>query len=70
MVRPHPSLVISVIIGAIILFAIMAGGHALGFIGVLLAVPLAAVTGVLAHEAFAYYRLTAYYRCETYQDKI
>ncbi len=44
-----------------VIFAIMAGGHLLGFLGVLVAVPTAAVISVLIRESLAWYRTSAYY---------
>jgi len=44
-----------------IIFALMAGGALAGFLGVLLAVPVAAVLGVLARFAIRRYQASAYY---------
>src|SRR3546814_19682328 len=43
------------------MFALLAGGALFGFVGVLLAVPVAAVIGVGVRFAFAQYRLSSYY---------
>lgn len=47
-----------------IIFAIFAGGSLLGFLGVLIAVPVAAITGVLVRLALRIYR-----QSHVYQDK-
>lgn len=44
-----------------VMFALLAGGALFGFVGVLLAVPVAAVIGVGVRFAFAQYRLSSYY---------
>lgn len=45
-----------------VMFAILAGGQLLGFLGVLIAVPAAAVIGVLVRFALARYLESVYYR--------
>jgi predicted PurR-regulated permease PerM len=45
-----------------VLFALFAGGALLGFIGVVIAVPVSAVIGVLARFAIARYKESAFYR--------
>jgi predicted PurR-regulated permease PerM len=45
-----------------LLFALLAGGALLGFVGVVIAVPLAAVIGVLARFTIARYKQSALYR--------
>jgi len=45
-----------------ILFALIAGARLMGFTGVLIAVPVAAVTGVLARFAIAQYKASALYK--------
>ena len=45
-----------------VIFALLAGGTLFGFVGVLLAVPAAAVIGVLIRFAAARYRASRYYR--------
>ena len=45
-----------------VIFALFAGGALFGFTGVLLAVPVAAVVGVLVRFALARYRASAYWR--------
>lgn len=45
-----------------IMFALMAGGSLLGFTGLLLAVPVAAVIGVLTRFGLSHYMQSAYYR--------
>jgi predicted PurR-regulated permease PerM len=52
-VRLHPVWVI---------FALLAGGALFGFVGLLLAVPVASVCGVLARYGLARYLLSGYYR--------
>jgi len=47
-----------------VLFALMVGGEAFGFMGVLLAVPSAAVAKILVRRAMVYYRSTEFYRRE------
>lgn len=44
-----------------VIFALMAGGSLMGFVGLLIAVPVAAVIGVLVRFAFAEYKKSAYY---------
>ncbi len=44
------------------LFSIIAGGHLLGFVGMLLAIPLAASVAVLARRAYRYYESTDFYQ--------
>jgi predicted PurR-regulated permease PerM len=43
------------------MFALLAGGALFGFVGILLAVPVAAVVGVGVRFAFSQYRLSPYY---------
>jgi predicted PurR-regulated permease PerM len=43
------------------MFAVLAGGSLFGFVGVLMAVPVAAVVGVGVRFALAQYRLSSYY---------
>lgn len=45
-----------------IIFGMLAGGALFGFVGVLLAVPATAVTGVLIRFAIAHYRESSYYQ--------
>lgn len=45
-----------------VIFALYAFGSLFGFVGVLLAVPMAACIGVLLHHALAYYKGTALYK--------
>jgi predicted PurR-regulated permease PerM len=52
-----------------IIFALLAGGALLGFVGVLLAVPIAATIGVLARFALDRYRASPLYRSEDGQPK-
>jgi predicted PurR-regulated permease PerM len=47
-----------------LMFALMAGGALFGFVGILLAVPVAAALGVLARFALEQYHLSAVYRGE------
>jgi len=47
-----------------IIFALFAGGSLLGFLGILIAVPVAAIIGVLVRLAFRLYRLSPLYRGE------
>jgi predicted PurR-regulated permease PerM len=47
-----------------IMFALLAGGSLLGFVGVLVAVPLAAVAGVIVRHLIGRYRQSALYRGE------
>jgi len=44
-----------------VIFALMAGGTLMGFVGLLIAVPVAAVIGVMVRFAFAEYKKSAYY---------
>lgn len=44
-----------------VIFALMAGGHLLGFVGLLLGVPVAAIIGVLIRFAVERYRASHYY---------
>lgn len=44
-----------------VIFALMAGGSLAGFVGLLIAVPVAAVIGVLVRFVFAEYKKSAYY---------
>lgn len=44
-----------------VMFALLAGGALFGFVGILLAVPMAAVVGVGVRFAFSQYRHSAYY---------
>lgn len=44
-----------------IIFALMAGGAILGFLGILLAIPVAAVIGVLVRTAISKYKASKYY---------
>ena len=45
-----------------IMFALLAGGALFGFVGVLIAVPVAAVVGVLVRHLIGRYRESQYYR--------
>lgn len=45
-----------------IIFALLAGGVLLGFLGILIAVPLAAVIGVLVRRAVIWYKETSFYK--------
>jgi predicted PurR-regulated permease PerM len=47
-----------------VMFALLAGGYLFGFLGVLVAVPVAAVVGVLARFALRQYLASPYYRGE------
>lgn len=47
-----------------IIFALLAGGVLAGFVGILVAVPVAAVIGVLVRHGVAWYRKTSFYRGE------
>ena len=47
-----------------VLFALLAGGCLFGFLGVLGAVPLAAVVGVLIRHAYRFYQSTHFYKAE------
>ena len=44
-----------------VMFALLAGGALFGFVGVMLAVPVAAMVGVGVRFALIQYRLSAYY---------
>ncbi len=44
-----------------VIFALLAGGVLFGFLGILVAVPVAAVIGVLLRRGLAWYRKTAFY---------
>ncbi|MCL2468653.1 MAG: AI-2E family transporter [Alphaproteobacteria bacterium] len=52
-----------------VLFAVFAGGALLGFVGILIAVPVAAVLGVLIRLAVRHYRASPLYRAGS-KDKI
>lgn len=45
-----------------VIFALMAFGELMGFVGMLLALPMAAITVVLMREGLAYYEKTRFYR--------
>jgi predicted PurR-regulated permease PerM len=45
-----------------IMFALLAGGSLFGFVGVLVAVPIAAVVGVVARHLLERYRASVFYR--------
>lgn len=45
-----------------VIFALLAGGALFGFIGILVAVPFAAVIGVLLRRAVLYYKTTNFYK--------
>lgn len=47
-----------------ILFALLAGGALFGFLGVLVAVPMAAVIGVVIRHLYAFYKTTRFYQGE------
>lgn len=47
-----------------ILFALLAGGALFGFLGVLVAVPMAAVIGVVVRHLYAFYKTTRFYQGE------
>ena len=47
-----------------ILFALLAGGAMFGFLGVLVAVPVAAVIGVVVRHLYAWYQSTRFYKGE------
>jgi predicted PurR-regulated permease PerM len=47
-----------------IMFALLAGGSLLGFVGVLIAVPVAAVAGVVVRHLLGHYRQSTIYRGE------
>lgn len=44
-----------------VIFALLAGGVLFGFLGILIAVPVAAVIGVLVRRGLAWYRTTSFY---------
>lgn len=46
------------------IFALLAGGALAGFVGLLVAVPVAAIVGVLARRALGYYRASAAFRSD------
>ena len=48
-----------------IMFALLAGGSLFGFVGVLVAVPAAAVVGVIVRHLLGRYRESALYRGES-----
>lgn len=48
-----------------VIFALLVGGVLFGFLGILLAVPVAAVIGVLLRHALAWYRTTDFYKGNT-----
>ena len=52
------------------LFAVVAGGKLLGFVGVVLAVPIAATTAVLVRYARRYYEHTAFFGRESDADVV
>jgi predicted PurR-regulated permease PerM len=52
------------------LFAVVAGGKLLGFVGVVLAVPIAATTAVLVRYAVRYYEHTAFFGRESDADVV
>src|SRR5215468_9964530 len=52
------------------LLAVVAGGKLLGFVGVVLAVPIAATTAVLARYAIRYYEHTAFFGHESDADVV
>ena len=45
-----------------VIFALMAGGSLFGFLGILLAVPVSAVLGVLVRSAISSYKNSVYYK--------
>ena len=45
-----------------VMFALLAGGVLFGFVGVLLAVPMAAIIGVLIRHALTWYKKTEFYK--------
>jgi hypothetical protein len=51
-----------------VIFAIMAGGQLFGFLGVLLALPVAAVSMVLLRHAHQHYRRSGLYGAEHGED--
>ena len=48
-----------------IMFALLAGGALFGFVGVLIAVPVAAVIGVVVRHLIGRYRESGFYRGDT-----
>jgi predicted PurR-regulated permease PerM len=44
-----------------VMFALLAGGVLLGFLGLMLAVPLAAIIGVLVRHAIKHYKMSSLY---------
>src|SRR5689334_12531808 len=52
------------------LFAVVAGGKLLGFVGVVLAVPIAATTAVLIRYAVRYYEHTSFFGRESDADVV
>ena len=52
------------------LFAVVAGGKLLGFVGVVLAVPIAATVAVLVRHALRYYEHTAFFGRESDADVV
>jgi hypothetical protein len=52
------------------LFAVVAGGKLLGFVGVVLAVPIAATTAVLVRYAVRYYEHTEFFGRESDADVV
>jgi predicted PurR-regulated permease PerM len=52
------------------LFAVVAGGKLLGFVGVVLAVPIAATTGVLVRALVRYYEHTTFFGSELDADVV
>jgi hypothetical protein len=52
------------------LLAVVAGGKLLGFVGVVLAVPIAATTAVLVRYAIRYYEHTAFFGHESDADVV
>ena len=47
-----------------IIFALLAGGYLLGFLGILIAVPTAAVIGVLTRFTVSRYKQSSFYKGE------
>ncbi len=45
-----------------IMFALLAGGSLFGFVGVLIAVPVAAIIGVVVRHLLGRYRASSFYR--------
>jgi predicted PurR-regulated permease PerM len=50
-----------------VIFAILAGGQLFGFLGILLALPVAAVLAVLVRRARQHYQESEFYRAEETQ---